>query len=131
VSLNGGFPIRPILVALAVIPALYLVFNIYQAGNALIALTMLIVICLGALIYLSDSGYTYRYLFPGLLGFGLFVIFPIAYMVFLSFTKHSSQNLLYFDRALAVFLGLYFSADPHLIQFARTIPARWRLFDPR
>ena len=98
-SLNGGFPIRQILVALVVLPALYLVFNIYQAGNSLIALTMLIVICLGAFIYLSDLGYTYRYLFPGFLGFGLFVIIPIVYMVFLSFTKYSSQNLLYFERS--------------------------------
>ena len=101
-SLKGGFPIRQILVALVVLPALYLVFNIYQAGNSLIALTMLIVICLGAFIFLSDLGYTYRYLFPGFLGFGLFVIFPIVYMVFLSFTKYSSQNLLYFDRSLAL-----------------------------
>ena len=101
-SLNGGFPIRQILVALVVLPALYLVFNIYQAGNSLIALAMLIVICLGAFIYLSDLGYTYRYLFPGFLGFGLFVIFPIVYMVFLSFTKYSSQNLLYFGRSLAL-----------------------------
>jgi maltose/maltodextrin transport system permease protein len=104
VSLNGGFPIRQILVALVAIPALYLVFNIYQAGNSLIALTMLIVVCLGAFIYLSECGYTYRYLFPGFLGFGLFVIFPIVYMVFLSFTKYSSQNLLYFERALGLLL---------------------------
>jgi maltose/maltodextrin transport system permease protein len=102
VSLNRGFPIRLILVALVVIPALYLDFNIYQTGNFLMALITLIVICLGAFIYLSEFGYTYRYLFPGFLGFGLFVIFPIVYMVFLSFTKYSSQNLLYFDRALGL-----------------------------
>jgi maltose/maltodextrin transport system permease protein len=102
VSLNRGFPIRQILVALVVIPALYLCFNIYQTGNFLIALITLIVICLGAFIYLSEGGYTYRYLFPGFLGFGLFVIFPIVYMVVLSFTKYSSQNLLYFDRALGL-----------------------------
>src|SRR3984957_20980417 len=63
---------------------------------------MLIVIGLGAFVYLSELGYTYRYLFPGFLGFGLFVIFPIVYMDFLSFTKYSSQNLLYFDRSLAL-----------------------------
>ncbi|MBV8642078.1 MAG: maltose ABC transporter permease MalF [Verrucomicrobia bacterium] len=102
-SFNGGVPIRQILVALVVIPVLYLVFNIYLAGSFLVALAMLVVTCLGALIYLCDWGYTYRYLFPGFLGFGLFVIFPIVYMVFLSFTKYSSQNLLYFDRSLALF----------------------------
>ena len=101
-SFNGGLPVRQILVALAVLPALYLNFIVYQAGSSFIALTMLAVICLGAFVYLSDRGYTYRYLFPGFLGFGLFVIFPIAYMVFLSFTKYSSQNLLSFERSLAL-----------------------------
>ncbi len=101
-SLNGGLPIRQILVALVFIPALYLNFLIYQAGNLFVALAMLVVISLGAFVYLSEAGYTYRYLFPGFLGFGLFVIFPIVYMVFLSFTKYSSQNLLSFDRALAL-----------------------------
>jgi len=104
VSLNGGFPIRQVLVALLVIPALYLNFIVYQAGNSLMALAMLVIISLGAFIYLSERAYTYRYLFPGFLGFGLFVIFPIVYMVFLSFTKYSSQNLLYFDRSLALLL---------------------------
>jgi hypothetical protein len=65
---------------------------------------------LGRFIYLSESAYTFRYLFPGLLGFGIFVIFPIAYMVFLSFTKYSSQNLLTFNRSLGFFA--YHSLEP-------------------
>ena len=68
------------------------------------ALAMLIVIGLGAFIFLNESAYTYRYLFPGFLGFGLFVIFPIAYMIFLSFTKYSSKNLLTFNRSVELFL---------------------------
>src|SRR6202007_3236107 len=64
---------------------------------------MLIVIGLGSFVYLSEAGYSFRYLFPGFLGFGLFVIFPILYMVYLSFTKYSSQNLLDFDRSFALF----------------------------
>ena len=102
--MKGKWHIRHLLVALFVIPALYLNFVIYQAGAAWVALAILIVTGLGAFIYLSESAYTFRYLFPGLLGFGLFVIFPIAYMVFLSFTKYSSSNLLTFDRALQLFL---------------------------
>jgi maltose/maltodextrin transport system permease protein len=102
VSVEGSYPIRQILVALVVLPALYLNFVIYRTGNVWVALAMLVLIALGAFVYLSEAGYTYRYLFPGFLGFGLFVIFPIVYMVFLSFTKYSSQNLLYFDRSLAL-----------------------------
>jgi maltose/maltodextrin transport system permease protein len=97
-----GFPVRQILVVLVVLAALYLNFIIYVAGNIWIALALLVVIGIGGYIYLSDKAYTFRYLFPGFLGFGLFVIFPILYMVYLSFTKYSSQNLLYFDRALAL-----------------------------
>jgi maltose/maltodextrin transport system permease protein len=102
-TVNGAFPIRQFILALVLLPALYLNFVIYQTGNIWVALAMLIVLGLGAFIYLHESGYTYRYLFPGLLGFGLFVIFPILYMVFLSFTKYSSRNLLDFDRSLALF----------------------------
>jgi maltose/maltodextrin transport system permease protein len=101
---KGRLQIRHVLVALFAIPALYVNFIIYHAGAAWVALAMLIVIGLGVFIFLSEAAYTYRYLFPGLLGFGLFVIFPIAYMVFLSFTKYSSKNLLTFDRSLALLL---------------------------
>ena len=102
--MKGKLQIRHLLVALFVIPALYLNFIVYHAGAAWVALAMLIVIGVGALVFLRESAYTFRYLFPGFLGFGLFVIFPIAYMVFLSFTKYSSQNLLTFDRSLALLL---------------------------
>ena len=101
--MNGSVPLRQILVALILLPALYLNFVIYQTGNVWVALAMLIVLALGAFVYLSESAGTFRYLFPGFLGFGLFVIFPIAYMVFLSFTKYSSQNLLDFDRCVGLF----------------------------
>ncbi|MGA7212974.1 MAG: maltose ABC transporter permease MalF [Terrimicrobiaceae bacterium] len=102
--MKGRLQIRHVLVALFAIPALYINFIVYYAGAAWVALAMLIVIGLGVYIFLSEAAYTYRYLFPGLLGFGLFVIFPIAYMVFLSFTKYSSKNLLTFDRSLGLFL---------------------------
>jgi maltose/maltodextrin transport system permease protein len=101
---KGRLHIRHILVALVVIPALYLCFIIYHAGAPWVALAMLIVVGAGTFIFLSESAYTFRYLFPGFLGFGLFVIFPIAYMVFLSFTKYSSTNLLTFDRSVALLL---------------------------
>jgi maltose/maltodextrin transport system permease protein len=100
---DGVLPIRQILVVLVALPALYLSFAVYQTGHFWVALSILIIVCLGALIFASEAGYTYRYLFPGLLGFGMFVIFPIAYMVFLSFARYSSKHLLSFDRVVALF----------------------------
>ena len=75
-SANRGYPIRQILVALVVLPALYLNFNVYQTGQVWIALAMLILIGLGAFVYLSDAGYTYRYLFPRIPGIRPVRIFP-------------------------------------------------------
>ena len=95
--------IRHLLIALAAVPALYLDFVIYETGSTWIALSLLAVIGLGIYIYLSHRAYTYRYLFPGFLGFGLFVIFPLVYTVFVSLTRYSSSNLLPYDRALATF----------------------------
>jgi maltose/maltodextrin transport system permease protein len=93
-----GFPIRQILAGLLGIGALSLSFFIYQTGNVLIALALLVVTCLGVFIYLSPSAETFRYLFPGFIGFGVFVILPLVYTVYIGFTKYSSQNLLSFDR---------------------------------
>src|ERR1700749_4075209 len=98
----GRLQIRHILVVLLAIPALYLTFILYHSGNLWIGVGLLVVTCLGAFIYLSPSAMTYRYLFPGFLGFGIFVIFPLAYTVYIGFTKYSSQNLLRFDRSAAL-----------------------------
>ena len=63
---------------------------------------MLVVTCLGVFIYLSPSAETFRYLFPGFIGFGVFVILPLVYTVYIGFTKYSSQNLLSFDRVAGI-----------------------------
>ena len=97
-----GLPIRQILVVLLAIPAVALSFFLYQTGNFYVALGLLVVTCLGVYIYLSPSANTFRYLFPGFLGFGLFVIFPLVYTIWIGFTKYSSQNLLTFERARGV-----------------------------
>jgi maltose/maltodextrin transport system permease protein len=105
-------PVREVLMALVLLPALYLDFAIYQAGNVWIALAFLIVIAFGAYIYLRPEAYPFRYLFPGFLGFGLFVIFPLVYTVCIGFMKYSSQNLLPYDRALELLLQeTYLSGD--------------------
>lgn len=89
--------VRHLLIALVALAALYVDLIIYEAGSTWIALGLLVVIGLGIYIYLSNRAYTYRYLFPGLVGFALFVIFPILYTVFVSFTRYSSSNLLPYE----------------------------------
>ena len=74
-----------------------------RAAVPWVALALLIIIGLGAYIYLDKRAEAYRYLFPGLIGFGLFVIFPLLYTVVVSLTRYSSSNLLPYERALSLF----------------------------
>jgi maltose/maltodextrin transport system permease protein len=99
-----------VLVALIALPALYFTFLLYQTGNPWFALLLLIATAVGFFVYSSKSTYAYRYLFPGLLGFGLFVIFPLLYTVYISFTKYSSQHLLSIDRCVAALLDERFTS---------------------
>ena len=80
--------------ALVALAALYLCFVTYQSGGDLVALALLLITCLGFFVYLNPRAESYRYLFPGLLAFALFVIFPIFLVVYISFTKYSASHLL-------------------------------------
>jgi maltose/maltodextrin transport system permease protein len=101
--------LRHVLVILLVLPALYLDFLAYESGSTWVALGLLIIIGFGAYIYLDNRAEAYRYLFPGLIGFGLFVIFPLLYTVVVSLTRYSSSHLLTYERALSLFQQETFS----------------------
>jgi hypothetical protein len=114
VSVDGGYPIRQILVALVVLTALYLDFNIYQTGNVWVAVAGCdrsgrFCLPFRRRIHVSVP-------FPGFFGIRPFRDFPIIYMVFLSFTKYSSQNLLSFDRSLALLRQEEFFGWQHFLQ---------------
>ena len=83
---------------------LYVAFVFYTIGQPLLAV-MLLGLSVGfALIFGSRRFYAYRFIFPGIAGILLFILFPVIYTVYLGFTNYSSFNLLSFDRAKAVTL---------------------------
>ncbi|RFA25297.1 maltose ABC transporter permease MalF [Alkalilimnicola ehrlichii] len=79
--------------------ALYVVMVIHMTGRPVLAVLVMTGFFLTAYIYTSAKAYTFRYLFPGLVGMGLFVVLPLAYTINMSFTNYSSTNLLTFQRA--------------------------------
>ena len=103
-----AYPAAGLLLALV---SLYLVTIVYAAGETLLAGTMLMVIAMAAWIYTSPRLYAYRYLFPGIAGVVIFVVFPIIYTVAIGFTNYSSRNLLTFERATAYFLDETYQAE--------------------
>jgi maltose/maltodextrin transport system permease protein len=106
------------LVAVVALPALFVAFNAYLAGAPILGSVALGLTLLLSVIFLHPRLYTWRYLAPGLLTFATFVIFPLAYTVYIGFTNYSSANLL--TRAD---VERYFESD-RLADRSREVPFR-------
>ena len=97
-------PLQPVItlgILLVDLVVLYLIFLIYSAGQTWIAISSLVLLVIGTAVYFSPEDsplYPYRFLFPGLFTFGVFVIFPIVYTFVISFTNYGVGNLYAFDR---------------------------------
>ncbi|MFM2068570.1 MAG: maltose transporter, partial [Pseudomonadota bacterium] len=90
--------------AAATLAALYAVQVVHATGQTLLALTLLVISALAVWTYSSARTQALRYLFPGIATALVFVIFPMLYTMGMSFTNHSSRNLLEPERARAQLL---------------------------
>lgn len=91
------------IVAGLIAAALLLSARLYLGGETLVGAGVLLVTALAAVTYLWARAYTWRYLFPGLLGFAIFVLFPLGYTVYVSFTNYSSAHLLRLPQVVKYF----------------------------
>jgi maltose/maltodextrin transport system permease protein len=91
--------------AIVALVSLYLVYEIYASGNAVLAAAVAGFAAVGFFIYTFPRAYTVRYLFPGLAGLAIFVVLPLVYTITIGFTNHGSSNLLSFPRATKVLLS--------------------------
>jgi maltose/maltodextrin transport system permease protein len=77
--------------------ALFLSASILISGNYLVGCLCLIVSALFGFVYISKSAYSFRYLFPSLFGFGMFVILPLVYTIYIAFTNYSAEHYQTYD----------------------------------
>ena len=113
--------------------ALYLTSIMYRAGQVEIGLLTLVVATAGVYVYTSARAYVYRYLFPGLAGIAVFILFPLLFTTSIAFTNYSARNLLSFERAQAYFLDQTYLAEAGSFVLALHGPAetpRLVLTDP-
>jgi maltose/maltodextrin transport system permease protein len=87
----------PVVAAIAM-AALYLVYTLYAGGQTWWALGTLALFGAGFGIYLNQSGFAWRYLFPGVAGMLVFIAFPLLYTTQIGFTNYSSAHLLSQER---------------------------------
>ncbi|MBY0236494.1 MAG: maltose ABC transporter permease MalF [Burkholderiaceae bacterium] len=106
------------LVATLALAGLYLVFNIYAAGQLWWALGLLVLLGSAFFVYLAKISFAYRYLYPGLAGMAIFVAFPLLYTVQIGFTNYSSSNLLSQERVRSYLLEQTAPDDAHLMSYS-------------
>ncbi len=82
----------------------YATILMYSRGEIAFALLTLILTGLALYIFGSKKTYAHRYIYPGIAGMILFILFPLAYTIGLAFTNYSAKNQLSFDRAQTVLL---------------------------
>jgi len=90
---------------------LYITMVMYAQGELLYGTMILIFTGVFAFVFLSDRAYVWRYIFPGLVGVVVFVIFPIMYTLGLTFTNKSNLHLLSFAQSKAYFLQQTYVAE--------------------
>lgn len=89
----------------------YLIVLMYAQGEYLFAIVTLIISGAGLYIYANRHAYSWRYLYPGLAGMSLFVLFPLVCTIAIAFTNYSSTNQLTFERAQSVLLSREFQGE--------------------
>ena len=96
---------------------LWLVFAIYAAGQPLLAIGVFALIGAGLYVYASRGALAWRYLFPGVTGMLLFVVFPLVYTMWIGFTNYSSTHLLSQARVKAYLLEQTVPDEDHSLEF--------------
>ncbi|ANS87421.1 Maltose transport system permease protein MalF [Vibrio scophthalmi] len=82
----------------------YATILMYSRGEIAFALLTILLTALALYIFSSKKTYAHRYIYPGIAGMILFILFPLAYTVGLAFTNYSAKNQLSFERAQQVLL---------------------------
>lgn len=92
----------------------YLVVVMYAQGEYLFAILTLVLSSVGLYIFANRRAYAWRYVYPGLAGMGLFVLFPLIATIAIAFTNYSSTNQLTFERAQQVLMDRQYQAGKAL-----------------
>ncbi|WP_461534692.1 maltose ABC transporter permease MalF [Spongorhabdus nitratireducens] len=107
---NGKSWLAIILVGLIDIVLLYGITLMYAQGEIAFALLTLFLMACGSWVFISQRGYCYRYVFPGLLGVFTFIVFPLLYTINIAFTNYGSNNLLSLERVREIHLAKTYSS---------------------
>lgn len=103
--------LRVLILSLVILFGGYSVILMYINGEVAFALMTTFVLSLGIYIFTNPKTYAHRYIFPGVAGMVIFILFPMAYTVGISYTNYSNRNLLSLERVQEYHLKQTFKAQ--------------------
>jgi maltose/maltodextrin transport system permease protein len=114
--------------ALVSLALLWLVMNLYAAGQPVVAVAALALGGSAIYVYASATTLAWRYLYPGVVGMLLFAAFPLLYTMQIGFTNYSAKNLLTQERARAYLLDQVELDEAHAMRYSvHREGSGWRL----
>ncbi|RKF19552.1 maltose ABC transporter permease MalF [Alginatibacterium sediminis] len=109
--------LKVLLIALVVVLNGYAIIAMYANGEFAFALLTLVIVASGVYVFTSKKTYAHRYIFPGIAGMVVFIIFPLVYTIGISFTNYSATNLLTFNQVLQQFESKTYTDDSGAFKF--------------
>lgn len=83
----------------------YATVLMYAQGEIAFALLTVFLTALAVYIFGNSKTYAHRYIFPGIAGMVIFIIFPLIYTLSLAFTNYSATNQLTLERTQSVLVN--------------------------
>ncbi|WP_026972775.1 maltose ABC transporter permease MalF [Aliagarivorans marinus] len=96
----------------------YAIIMMYASGEYAFALLNLVIVASGVYVFTSKRAYAHRYIYPGMAGMVMFIIFPLLYTVGIAFTNYSGTNLLTLERVERMHLARTYTAQGGTFDFA-------------
>ena len=113
---NGGW-LKAIVLLVVVLFGGYSVVLMYANGEIPFAVLTLLVLASGVFVFSNPKTYAHRYIFPGVAGMVIFIIFPMLYNIGISFTNYSGTNLLSLERVQEYHLSQTYQVEGGSFKF--------------
>ncbi|MGN1281641.1 MAG: maltose ABC transporter permease MalF [Succinivibrio sp.] len=110
-KLSPKILIKWLVVAVIVLVNLYADIRMYLNGDIAYPLLDLVLVGAGVYVFVNKKMYAQRYAFPSVAGMTAFIIFPLIYTLWISFTNYSGAHVMTVESAKAYHLQKTYKSE--------------------
>lgn len=110
-KLGPKFAMKWTIVLFIVLINLYADIRMYMNGDIAYPLLDLVLVGVGVYVFVSKKMYAQRYAFPSVAGMVAFIIFPLVYTLWISFTNYSGSHVMTVENAMKYHLKKTYKSE--------------------